>query len=179
MPRTEPPPVRIETERLVLRPPQPGDEDAIYRGINDFDVVRMLAAPPWPYLPEHAEWYVAQTGKRDPERDIALAIVHRQHGLIGMTGFHPSDGEPFPEFGYWVARRHWGQGYATEAARAALRWAREHWGKRAIRAGHFVENQASGRVLVKAGMLYTGVVAPQHCAARGEAVPSRKMIWLA
>jgi hypothetical protein len=34
-------------------------------------------------------------------------------------------------------------------------------------------------VLVKAGMLYTGVVAPLHCEARGEPVPSRKMIWLA
>ncbi len=46
-------------------------------------------------------------------------------------------------------------------------------------ASHFAENPASGRVLVKVGMLYTGVVAPLHCEARGEAVASRKLIWLA
>jgi len=170
---------RIETDRLVLRTPELGDAAAIYQGINDFDVVRMLSRAPWPYLPDHADAYVARCQTADPSRDRPLAIVHREHGLIGMTGFHSDEGELFPEVGYWLARDHWGQGYATEAANAALLWAREGWGRRAIRAGHFVENQASGRVLVKAGMLYTGVVMPRQCEARGEAVPSREMIWLA
>ncbi len=170
---------RIETDRLVLRTPRPADAAAIYQGINDFDVVRMLARAPWPYRPDDADAFVARCGAADPARDRPLAIEHRQHGVIGMTGFNSEEGEPFPAFGYWIARDHWGQGYATEAAEAALLWAREGWGRRAVRAGHFVENAASGRVLVKAGMLYTGVVAPLHCEARGEPVPSRKMIWLA
>ena len=79
----------------------------------------------------------------------------------------------------WLARAHWGQGYAAEALHAALVWAREGWGKRAIRAGHFVENARSGRVLTKVGMLYTGVVADEPCLARGATLPSRRMIWLA
>ncbi len=171
--------VRIETDRLILRPPQPGDEAAIYKGIADYDVVRMLARAPWPYLPEHAEQYVARTATRDPAHDRPLAIVHRTHGLIGMSGLHSNEGERLPEIGYWLARDHWGHGYATEATSAALVWARDGWGKRAVTSGHFVENAVSGRVLVKCGMLYTGVVAPQHCEARAEPVPSRKMIWLA
>ena len=96
-----------------------------------------------------------------------------------MTGLYPAEDTPFPEIGYWLARDHWCQGYATEAVEAALVWAHRGWGKRAVSANHFVENTASGQVLVKAGMLYTGVVKPLHCLARGEAVPSRKMIWLA
>jgi RimJ/RimL family protein N-acetyltransferase len=170
---------RIETDRLVLRTPRDGDAAAIYQGINDFDVVRMLTRAPWPYRHEDAEAFIARCGTADPARDRPLAIEHREHGVIGITGFHTADGEPFPEVGYWLARDHWGHGYASEAAAAALGWAREGWGKRAVAAGHFVENAASGRVLVKAGMLYTGVVEPQHSLARGEAVPSRKMIWLA
>lgn len=177
MPATEN--LTIETDRLVLRPPRPDDAPAIYAGINDFDVVKMLGNAPWPYLPEHAESFVARVAERDPARERPLSIVHREHGLIGGCGFNASDSAPFPELGYWLARDHWGRGYATEAATAALVWAREGWGKRAVRAGHFVENAASGRVLVKAGLLYTGVVEPQHCEARGEALPSRKMIWLA
>ncbi len=169
----------IRTDRLVLRAPRPGDAAAIYQGINDFDIVRMLGNAPWPYLPSHADEYVALCAARDPATHRPLAIEHREHGVIGMTGFYPAEAAPFPEIGYWLARPHWGAGYATEAINAALVWAHEGWGKRAVAANHFLENDASGRVLVKAGMLYTGVVRPVHCLARGEAVPSREMIWLA
>jgi RimJ/RimL family protein N-acetyltransferase len=171
--------IRIETDRLILRPPRPEDAKAIHAGIADFDVVRMLANAPWPYRLEDAERWLATHPAKDPAREQPLAIEHRQHGLIGMSSFHATSGDPFPEIGYWVARAHWGQGYASEATSAALVWAHEGWGKRAVRSGHFVENAASGRVLVKAGMLYTGEVSPTFCEARGEAVPSRKMIWLA
>ena len=176
---TEAPPARIETDRLILRPPGPGDADAVFRGIADYEVVRMLGRAPWPYRLEDAQAFIASIPGRDPATERPMSIIHRVHGLIGGCGFHSSDDHPLVELGYWLARDHWGQGYATEAAAAALRWAREAWGKRAARGAHFVENPASGRVLVKAGMLYTGVVAPLHCAARGEAVPSRQMIWIA
>ena len=173
------PPTRIETDRLVLRPPGPDDADAIYQGINDFEVVSMLARTPWPYLLEHAASFVTSAAGLDQTAGREFSIVHRVHGLIGGCGFHSSPGERFVQMGYWVARAHWGQGYATEAAEAALLWARDGWGRRAVGAGHFVENPASGRVLVKVGMLYTGVVAPLRCEARGAEFPARKLVWLA
>jgi RimJ/RimL family protein N-acetyltransferase len=171
--------LRIETDRLILRAPGPGDAKAIYQGINDFDVVSMLSRAPWPYRLEDAETFLARIPERDPATERPLSIIHRVHGLIGGCGFHSDAGTPFPELGYWLAKAHWGRGYASEATVAALKWARDGWGKRAIRASHFVENPASGRVLIKAGMLYTGVVEPLHCAARGEDMPARKLIWLA
>ena len=66
-------------------------------------------------------------------------------GSVGL-GRHGDD----IELGYWIARSHWGQGYATEAARAVLGLA-EALGHRRIFAGHFADNPASGRVLAKAG----------------------------
>jgi RimJ/RimL family protein N-acetyltransferase len=45
--------------------------------------------------------------------------------------------------------------------------------------GHFVDNPASGRVLEKAGFLYTGVVEPQFSLGRDCNVETRLMIWLA
>jgi len=36
-----------------------------------------------------------------------------------------------------------------------------------------------GRVLVKAGFLYTGEIQPRHCLARGETIDTRMMVWLA
>ena len=87
--------------------------------------------------------------------------------------------DPWPEMGYWIGRPFWGRGLATEASRAALGWARRSWGKRAILAGHFVDNPASGRVLENAGFLYTGETRRQFSLARGEAVDTRMMLWLA
>jgi RimJ/RimL family protein N-acetyltransferase len=62
---------------------------------------------------------------------------------------------------------------------AVLSWAREVWGRRAVVSGHFADNPASGRVLEKAGFLYTGEVQPRHSTARGEVAPTRMMVWLA
>lgn len=175
----EAPPARIETDRLVLRPPQPGDEEALYRAINDFEVVRMLADAPWPYRREDAHAFVARAPAWDPATDRPLMIVHRDLGVIGGCGFHAADEEPYPELGYWIGRAHWGRGYASEAAAAALVWAHGAWGKRVACSEHFAENPASGRVLVKAGMLYTGVRRRTPCLARGARVDARRMIWLA
>lgn len=173
------PPAYITTDRLTIRPPTPGDASAIFHGLNDYEVVKNLGRAPWPYRPEDAESFVARAPLRDPAKERPLSIFHRQHGLIGGTGFHAGEGEPFSEAGIWLARPHWGKGYASEALSAVLGWASGAWGKRAIRAGHFVENEASGRALSRAGMLYTGGVEPLHCLARGEHLPARKMIWLA
>ena len=124
--RVEP---RIETERLVLRPPRRDDAARIFDLIADYDIVRMLSRVPWPYTLDHARDYVARVQTLDPVFDQPLSIEHRHHGLIGATGFHSADGARFPEVGYWIAREHWGQGYATEATTAALRWAHQTWGQ--------------------------------------------------
>ena len=82
--------------------------------------------------------------------------------------------------GYWIGRPYWGQGYATEAAAGAVGWAGADAGASGwVVAGHFADNPASGRVLEKAGFLYTGVVAPQFSKARGAVAPTRMMVWLA
>ena len=94
---------------------------------------------------------------------------------MGVLGFHPKVGLS-PEIGYWIGRPFWGAGYMTEAVIAALEWARQGWAKRLLVSGHFADNAASGRVLVKAGFLYTGEVESRHSTARGEAADTRMMV---
>ena len=58
------------------------------------------------------------------------AVEHRKSGeLIGRVGFIEPEGWPGFELGWLLARAHWGNGYALEAARAALRYARETLGR--------------------------------------------------
>ena len=67
----------------------------------------------------------------------------------------------------------------TEAVRGVLVWASRNWRRRALVAGHFADNPASGRVLEKAGFLYTGEVRPKFSIARGADADTRMMVWLA
>ncbi|MBY6128225.1 GNAT family N-acetyltransferase [Qipengyuania aquimaris] len=153
------------TNRLLLRPAWPEDADALFGKIADEGVVRNLASAPWPYLPEHAREFVMR--KQDPRYPVFLITRPGDEGseLVGCIGIDATDGEV--ELGYWIARRFWGQGYATEAANGVLEVARL-LGHERLTAGHFLDNPASGRVLRKLGFRPTGKVAARHSCGRGE-----------
>ena len=95
-----------------------------------------------------------------------------------MIGVYEGD-DHVPETGYWIGREFWGRGFATEALEGALVWAGKRWKRRALVAGHFSDNPASGRVLEKAGFLYTGETRTAFSRARGENADTRMMVWLA
>jgi RimJ/RimL family protein N-acetyltransferase len=170
---------RIETQRLVLRPPRM--EDAVYIAelANDADVARMTTGVPYPYRLADAQGFIAGRGGADPTRDLPLLIEHKEFGPIGMTGFHRHPTLRLMELGYWLGHTFRGRGFATEAAKAAVAWACEARGRRAVLSSHFVDNPASGRVLAKAGFLYTGAVEARFSRGRGRPVDSRMMVRLA
>jgi RimJ/RimL family protein N-acetyltransferase len=171
-------PETITTARLRLRAPRADDAGRMAELANDFDVARMTTTIPHPYTRAHAKEFLKRQAATDRAREAVFAIEHPRDGFVGVLGFHPKQAAA-PEVGYWIGRPYWGQGYATEAAKAALDWAGSGWGKRLVVSGHFADNPASGRVLEKAGFLYTGVVQPHYSAARGEDAATRLMVWLA
>lgn len=168
----------IETRRLVLRSPETGDAPAVAAICRDLDVSRMTLRMPHPYGLADAEAWVTQAQGSDPRRDRAFVITEEDGEVVGLFGFF-HDRDPWPELGYAVGRRWWGRGYATEALEGAVAWARRSWRRRALGAGHFEDNPASGRVLEKAGFLYTGERRRLFSRARGAEVSSRVMVWLA
>jgi RimJ/RimL family protein N-acetyltransferase len=169
---------RIETGRLALRAPQAADIGRIAALADDFEIARMTTRLPHPYRRSDAETFVARAQVLDPGREAAFVIDHEDEGVVGVLGLYPRGGMG-PEIGYWVGRPFWGQGIASEAAGAALDWARRDWRRRVVVSGHFADNPASGRVLEKAGFLYTGEVQQRDSLARGQAAPTRMMVWLA
>lgn len=150
------------SERLFLRPPFPEDARAVYDGICDAGIVAMLANAPWPYRFEDAQ---RVTSEPKPGLTRFLITLPGEGGrVVGGIGLGRSEADP--EIGYWIARRHWGRGYATEAVGAVSQIARA-LGYRRLVAGHCLDNPASGRVLRKIGFRETGEIRPTECRARG------------
>jgi RimJ/RimL family protein N-acetyltransferase len=93
-----------------------------------------------------------------PRLDFDLAITLRDSGeLIGGCGFHIAEPQNRAGWiGYILARACWGQGYATEAARALLYFGFAHCGLHRIWATCDPRNVASAHVLEKIGMQREG-----------------------
>ena len=165
------------TSRLFLRPGWAEDAPALAEAIADETIVRNLSAAPWPFGLRDAEAFLS--APRDPVLPSFL-VFERTDGapvLVGACGLgrRPSGAV---ELGYWIARDHWGRGFATESAAALLAIART-LGLERLEASYFADNPASGRVLEKLGFTATGMRAPRYSCARGrdaEAVLMRQ--WL-
>jgi RimJ/RimL family protein N-acetyltransferase len=160
------------TDRLLLRPPFPEDASALHAAIADEQIVRNLVSAPWPYQMPDAETFVV---RERAVLDGAFLIFRRTRrapqliGTVGLDEMHSGD----IDFGYWIARPHWGLGYATEAGRAVVAIARDALRLKALTAGHFIDNPASGRVLEKLGFRPTGEIAQRYSAGRRAAAPCR------
>ncbi|CAN5387022.1 GNAT family N-acetyltransferase [soil metagenome] len=173
----------IETRRLSLRAPAPQDATRIATLANDEAIARMTCRMPHPFGTGDAEEFVLAVAGQDPARASTFLIEHEDLGPVGVIGLFEDDDSPLgrgaPETGYWIGRDFWGRGFATEALEGALVWASKRWKRRALLAGHFSDNPASGRVLEKAGFLYTGETRSAFSRARAGRADKRMMVWLA
>ncbi|NBW75387.1 MAG: N-acetyltransferase [Sphingomonadaceae bacterium] len=160
----------MRSERLFLRPAWPEDWEELLGQVADEAVVKNLAKVPWPYTAEDARWFANQPqDQRLPHFFITLPTSMEPARIIGCIGLGADGNEV--ELGYWLARDYWGKGYATEAASAVISVARVLGHKR-LMAGHFIDNQASGRVLRKVGFRPTGQIRQRFSQARGCEVTS-------
>lgn len=146
----------IRTARLTLRPPR-GEGPALVALLNDWELIKNTAALPFPFTTRDADEWLAQ----DEEQMACDRILLRKavalsdsDALIGAVDLFERDNEAC--LAYWIGRAHWGQGYATEAAGAFLTHAFATTKIDNIRAGIFIENAASARVLEKLGFTVRG-----------------------
>ena len=168
----------VETRRLILRAPAPQDAPRIAALANDIDIARMTQRMPHPFGVRDADDFVLQVAAQDPARANTFIIEHEDLGPVGVIGMFEGD-DRVPETGYWIGREYWGRGFATEALDGALVRASRKWKRRAMVAGHFADNPASGRVLEKAGFLYTGETRKAWSQARRAQADTRMMVWIA
>ena len=143
----------IETERLLLRKLRPDDLDDVAALFADRDVVRYVGNG-LPASRDEAERALLSILHRWQEQGYGRwAISYRTTGaFIGIGGFRSLFGTP--EVVYHLAKVHWGKGYATELASAALRFGFEDCGFDRIVAIAKSQNAASIHVMEKLGMQF-------------------------
>jgi RimJ/RimL family protein N-acetyltransferase len=163
----------IRTERLALRPLQPDDAEPIRSQIADWEVMRSLSQPPWPYTLQDAVDFIRSCS---PAGLTATAFaITREGALIGVIDMRingallPQRG-PGPMLGYWLGRAHWGKGYITEAARGLLACAFAAGIGDTVYSGAFADNAASLRVQEKLGFVPDGE-ALLYARPRGQEFP--------
>jgi RimJ/RimL family protein N-acetyltransferase len=141
----------MRTERLRLRTLAPRDTARIAALAGDWDVARMTARIPYPYSVELADEWIGGLAEGEFVRGI-----ERGGALIGVCGYMPDDSGS-AEIGYWIGKPWWGQGFATEAARALIAHCFAVAGFERVTCGHFVDNPASGKVIAKLGFRFIGI----------------------
>lgn len=159
----------IETERLLLRPPEEADVDAVYRIVSDPEVMRFLDPTGATYGPDDAARRI-EAYRRAWELDGFghFMLVPRDSGeAIGRVGLlvwdtatwehgtrHDIGDEGQLELGWTLERTAWGKGYATEGALAVRDWVMgELRPERLISLIH-ADNVRSMRVATKIGEEY-------------------------
>lgn len=142
----------IETERLLLRPLTVADAEAVFVWVSDPEVNRYVAYPLYSDVEQTRAWL--RSVETAEEGDLDFGFVRRSDGLLIGSGGAYRNGDGSWTVGYNLRRDCWGQGYATEATRAVIRFVHDHLGGRIFIADHAVENPASGRVMEKCGMVF-------------------------
>jgi RimJ/RimL family protein N-acetyltransferase len=143
----------LETERLALRAPRFDDAKAIALLANDLRIAQNTLRLPHPYSFADAESFIATANSDDGERVFLITRGATVLGACGLARLNRAQ----PEIGYWLGVAFWGQGYATEAARALIDHAFGDLGYETLAGGARVSNPASRRVLEKCGFQWTGV----------------------
>jgi RimJ/RimL family protein N-acetyltransferase len=167
----------IETVRLTLRPFEAADARRIAYLAGEYNVARMCSRVPSPYSLAHAqEWIASHDRLRQRGQEYPFAITLERDGLIGSCGVTRLAGQEAWEIGYWLGVPYWGQGYASEAARAVMDWAGVELDATSFSAGHFADNPASGAVLRKLGFGHAGS-GELFGLARGAKAPVERYVW--
>jgi RimJ/RimL family protein N-acetyltransferase len=159
----------LETERLRLRPFTDEDGDALFALHSDAVVLRYWDSPPWTD-PARPDAFLAVCRRLADEGTGARVVIelHSDGTFLGWCGL--SRWEPdlrSAALTYILAESAWGHGYATEAARALLRWAFDTLDLNRVQAEADTRNVASRRVLEKLGFVHEGTLR-EDCVVNGE-----------
>jgi ribosomal-protein-alanine N-acetyltransferase len=148
----------LETKRLVLRNWTDADCSTLFEILSDAEVVRNVDDGK-PFSLEKTRKFLDVMETSIQENGFCRwQVVEKASGeIIGTCGFGRIGETSEIELGYLFARKHWGEGYASEIAEATIDYGFNKLGFREIIALTDLENTASQKVLEKIGFDVRGL----------------------
>jgi RimJ/RimL family protein N-acetyltransferase len=147
--------LRLETPRLLLRPPRLEDLDPLAAMMTDEESARFIGGT----APRALTWRALMTmiGSWHALGFAMFSVFEKSTGRwVGRLGPWMPEGWPGPEIGWAIVRDCWGRGYAVEGAIASTDWAFERLGWTRIVHSIAPQNVASQRVAQKLGSRLLG-----------------------
>lgn len=152
--------LKMETDRIRLRPWQESDAAVLYKYASDPEVGPRAG---WP--PHKSEEESLEVIRKFFLNDTTWAVELKETGeVIGCVGYLPSTTSNLPiaddqgEVGYWIARPYWNRDICTEALHLVVDHSFKDRGITVLWGSFFPTNPASGRVMEKCGFEDTGEV---------------------
>ena len=136
------------------------DRENLAAMLNNKNILNNLRdGLPYPYTVKDAEEYITAMLSADAEKTFAFAITV-DDAAVGSIGVFRCDNihSRTAEMGYYIGEPYWGQGLGTSAVIQTCRYVFEHTDILRIFAEPFAYNQASCRVLEKAGFQLEGIL---------------------
>lgn len=160
---------------ITLRPSRESDIESIYQACQD-PLISHFTTVPANYTLEHAQSFVRQL---DPEglqgkREIRFIIESNEGALPGLAGvisFHsPNFNNKVAEIGYWVTKEYRGKSIGTTAAKVLTNFGFETMGWNRIEAMIDHDNEASKKVITRAGYEHEGLLRQRVIRADGTVI---------
>jgi ribosomal-protein-alanine N-acetyltransferase len=156
-------PLTLEGPTLSLRPPEPGDAEALFALASDAEVTRWFSWGPYTAVEQAAAYIERCAGQRERGDQLDLLVVHREHGPAGITGlseFSARDGRAM--VGTWFGRAFWGTGANRESKAILMHLAFAVLGLHRLGSYSNPVNERSTRALLGVGFTHEGVLRDWH-----------------
>lgn len=148
----------LETERLILRPIQPSDFEALFRMNSDPTVMKYVgdgSVRSYEQMLKEVETLISYYTKR-PGMGVWAIELKTTSQFVGAGGLTYNVNRAEVELGYRLLKEQWTKGYGTEVSNELLRYAFQILKMRKVIASAHEGNLRSHRVLEKIGMKRIG-----------------------
>lgn len=144
----------LETPRLVLREMTPDDAEAAFLLNSDPEVLRYTGDEPFESIQEARDFLEKYPSYKTYGFGRWAVILKDTGDYVGWCGLKYTPELDEYDIGYRLMKKHWGSGFASEAAEACVKLGFQQFNMQTIVGRVMPENTASVRVLEKIGLTY-------------------------
>lgn len=148
----------LTSQRLKLGTLRASDIPQIVTYAGDSRIAATTLNLPHPYAEKDAIYWLnmAHQGFKTGHQHVFGVFLKETDEFIGGIGLHLNHAHENAEVGYWIAFPFWNNGYCSEALSLVLEYGFNELRLHKIYARHLVGNPASGKVMIKNGMILEG-----------------------